>query len=102
MKCSDKIVIHADPEVKEIIPMFLKHREEDLKTIAEALKTNDFESMRRLGHQMKGAGEGYGFDGITKIGADLEAYAKEGNADGVQKTVNDLSDYLQRLVIIDE
>ena|SRR3989338_4187854 len=102
MKNPDKIVIHVDPEIKEIIPLFLKHREEDLNAIAQALKTNDFESARRLGHQMKGAGGGYGFEGITKIGADLEVRAKEGDSAGVQKALDDLSDYLQRLVIIDE
>lgn len=102
MKCPDKIVIHADPEIKEIIPAFLEHRKEDLITIAKLLETNDFQSVQRLGHQMKGAGEGYGFDGITKIGADLEARAKEADAGGVRKALEDLGDYLRRLVILDE
>ena len=102
MENSEKIMIRIDPEIKEIIPLFLKHREEDLNTIAQALKTNDFETVRRLGHQMKGAGGGYGFDGITTIGADLEACAKKSDVDGAQKAVHDLSVYLKRLVIIDE
>ncbi len=102
MAGQDKIVIHIDPEVKEIVPTFLKHRHEDIEKISEAVKRSDFESVRRLGHQMKGAGGGYGFDGITKIGADLEACAKENNAGGILAALHELSDYLERLVVVDE
>ncbi len=101
MPSSDKIIIHADPEIKEIIPMFLENRRKDVEAIGEALKKKNLEAVRRLGHQMKGAGGGYGFDGISKIGADLEVCAMQADAKGAQKALRELEDYLRRVVVVD-
>ena len=74
---ADKVVIHADPEIADLIPKFLDNRQKDINLIESALEKNDFDAIRMLGHSMKGAGGGYGFDGVTEIGKNLEEAAKE-------------------------
>ena len=99
---SERIVIHGDPEMKELIENFLKNRCQDILQIHQAVETKDFETVRTLGHSMKGSGSGYGFDQVTIIGAHLEEYAKIRNAEDIHKSVDELQSYLDRVEVLYE
>jgi len=99
---SDRIVVQVDPEIEEIVPIFLQNRHDDVESIMKALQQDDFETIRILGHSMKGAGGGYGFDDITDIGHYLEQAAKERNSEMVRKHVEYLAAYLERVVVVCE
>ena len=96
----EKVVVHVDSDIEELIPGFLANRQDDIKSILGALEQNDYETVKILGHSMKGAGGGYGFDEITEIGRFLELAAKEGDAQEIKLKTNDLSDYLERIEIV--
>ncbi|HHT9136727.1 MAG TPA: Hpt domain-containing protein [Candidatus Wunengus sp. YC60] len=98
----EKIVVHIDPDLKNLIPGFLQHKRDDIKTILEALAKNDYETVRVLGHSMKGAGAGYGFDAISTIGLSIEQAAKGKNSLEIQKQVDKLTTYLGCVEIIYE
>ena len=97
---SGKILVRVDPYLADLIPGFLDNRRKDIAAMQEALKQGDFETVRLLGHSMKGAGGGYGFDAITDIGAALEHAAKDKNPDGVRKGLCDLAAYLDRVEVV--
>jgi len=98
-RAEEKIRVRVDPDLADLIPGFLDNRRKDLATIQEALDRNDFETVRVLGHSMKGAGGGYGFDAITDIGAALEEAAKDRQPDGIRRGLRDLADYLDRVEV---
>ena len=95
-----KLVIHADPEIADLIPRFLENRNKDIEAIRGALSTEDFDAIRILGHSMKGAGGGYGFQGITEIGKVLEDAAKIKDAQTIRKGIEDLTIYLNSVEVI--
>lgn len=99
---SGKIVVKVDPDIQELIPEFLKNRNEDVAKIFSALKTNNFRTIETVGHQMKGSGGGYGFQRLSEIGASLESEAKNENSEKVWDLTTQLSDYLKRLEIVFE
>ena len=99
---TDRFVVQVDPEIEEIVPIFLQNRLNDIDSIVIALRQGDFETIRILGHGMRGAGGGYGFDGITDIGQFLEQAAKEQNSEMVRKQVECLADYLERVEVVCE
>ena len=101
-RSSGRIVVQIDPEIEEIVPIFLQNRLDDVGSINEALQQGDFETIRILGHSMKGAGGGYGFDSITEVGQYLEQAAKEKNFKMVRKQVEYLAAYLERVVVVCE
>ena len=72
----------------------------DIDKLRNALKAGDFETIRIAGHSMKGAGGGYGFDEITRIGAQIETAAQASDATGVTGGVAALEDYLNRVDIV--
>ena len=96
------ITVVVDPEIKDIIPIFLENRHGDVKTVLEALDHSDYEAIRILGHSLQGAGGGYGFSAITEIGRSLNEAAKERNAEEIRELVEELSSYLERLNVVYE
>lgn len=92
---SEKIVVHVDEDIADLIPGFLKNRRRDVETLVEALQQNDYESIRILGHSMKGTGGGYGFGAITDIGRLLEQAAKDRDAIEIRKQIETLANYLE-------
>ncbi|MEN9579192.1 MAG: hypothetical protein RJA70_2201, partial [Pseudomonadota bacterium] len=66
----------TSPMLAAQIPAFLEHRREDVLTMLAALNQGDFETVARLGHDMKGSGASFGFQAITDIGAALEHEAR--------------------------
>jgi len=95
-----RVVVHIDPDIEDLIPGFLENRQKDITTVTEALRTEDYETIQRMGHTMKGAGGGYGFDEITDIGSRMEAAAQDKDNDAILRQVRALSDYLEHVVIV--
>lgn len=95
-----KIVIHADIDLEDLIPGFLENRRKDIVEIESLLAANDYETIQRLGHSMKGAGGGYGFDEITDIGMHIEQAAKEKNSADIRIQIKKLSSYLDCVEVV--
>ncbi|MFQ5715682.1 MAG: Hpt domain-containing protein [Nitrospinales bacterium] len=101
-KPGETIVVRIDPDLKELIPNYLNNRQKDMQAVLAALNKKDFETIRNLGHSMKGSGGGYGFDAISQIGCDLEQAAREGKSEGIMKSIDELGSYLDRVEVVSE
>jgi len=95
-----KIIIHADIDLEDLIPGFLENRRKDIIEIERLLASDDYETIQRLGHSMKGSGGGYGFDEITNIGMHIEQAAKEKNAAWIHIQLEALSRYLDCVEVV--
>lgn len=95
-----KILARIDSDLQELIPKYLENRSMDIEAIEEGLRMADYNLIRRLAHRMKGSGGGYGFEGITVIGAAMEQAALKNDADEIVRQVQALKDYLNRVEII--
>jgi len=102
LKQEEPIVVHVDPEIADLVPGFLENRRKDTNAIGEAVTRGDFETVRILGHSMKGAGGSYGFDAITDIGKSLEQAAMAKDSDVIKKSVQELSTYLDCVEVVYE
>lgn len=96
----ERLIVRADPGLRELIPRYLANRRLDVAEIRRALETGDYETIRMIGHRMKGNGAGYGFDRLTELGGVLERAALSGDADAILACVVDLADYLERVEVI--
>jgi HPt (histidine-containing phosphotransfer) domain-containing protein len=96
----ERVIINADPDLEDLIPGFLEHRRHDILSLRTALEQGDYETMRILGHGMKGFGKSYGFVDITEIGARLEQAAKERAAEKAAQCVDELAAYLDRVHVV--
>ncbi len=96
----EKIIIHGDPDLEDLIPGFLENRRNDVDKLRSCIDSGDFEAIRVLGHSMKGAGGGYGFDAITEYGASIEAAAKGEDTASLAATTEALESYLERVEVV--
>jgi HPt (histidine-containing phosphotransfer) domain-containing protein len=95
----DKIMVTVDADLEDLIPGFLENRAKELETLRAALRDGNFQSLQSIGHSMKGVGGGYGFDGITDIGRDLENTAKLQDLEGISALIEKYADYLERIEV---
>lgn len=98
----DKIIVHIDTDLEDLVPGFLKNRQKDLEMLEKVIQENDFESLSSIGHNLKGVGGGYGFLEITEIGAAIEESAKAANLEVASENIKKLSYYLSHLEVIYE
>ena len=96
----EKVIVHVDPDLEDLIPGYLQNRKGDIQAIREALDAEDFVMIRRLSHSMKGSGGGYGFQDIAELARSMEEAAKERNEDEIRQLTGSLSNDLERVEVI--
>lgn len=95
----DHIYVHIDEDLEDLIPGYLSNRTKDIKTINKALSEENFETIRIIGHSMKGNGSGYGFDYISITGYNIEEAAKNKDKTKIELQLDLLQSYLNKVVI---
>ena len=66
-----------DPEDAELIEYFISVLPERVDSIVAAFTNDDFESLQRVAHQLKGAAPGYGFPSIGSEAGKLEQQLRD-------------------------
>jgi signal transduction histidine kinase/CheY-like chemotaxis protein/HPt (histidine-containing phosphotransfer) domain-containing protein len=61
-----------DPDLLEIVRQFVRDLPDRSSAILRAVQTSDRETLKRLAHQLRGAGGSYGFQEITDAAASVE------------------------------
>jgi PAS domain S-box-containing protein len=95
-----RIRITPPKEIEDMVPRYLANVRRDLDEVLADVDSNDCKIARRVGHQLKGSGEGYGFPEITRAGAALELAAEEANEAEIRKQILTLAAYLDRVEIV--
>jgi CheY-like chemotaxis protein/HPt (histidine-containing phosphotransfer) domain-containing protein len=93
-------VVRVDPDLSDLIPGFIARKREDVATLSTAAAQNDYETLSKIGHRLKGEGGSYGFDAISEIGSAIEQAAKSRDLAGVRRGAGELSTYLESVEII--
>jgi PAS domain S-box-containing protein len=92
-----RVRVRVDSGLAELVPGFLENRRRDVEAIAAALALADYETVRILGHNMKGSGAGYGLNRISEIGASLEQAAGRREPEEIRARAAELARYLDNL-----
>jgi Hpt domain len=97
---TDRIAVTIDPDLAELVPGFLNNRRRDVDKLTTLLEAGNFADIRMIGHSMKGAGGGYGFDPITDIGDIIERAALAADSAVIRASIERLADYLARVDVV--
>jgi signal transduction histidine kinase/CheY-like chemotaxis protein/HPt (histidine-containing phosphotransfer) domain-containing protein len=90
-----KIHVTVPESIEDLVPGYIDKRREDLPKFTEALASGDYDTIRRLGHNLKGSGASYGFQGLTDIGAAIESSAQAHYGPAIRAKVEELTRYLE-------
>jgi len=89
-----KLDFVVDAGLAAIVPKFLDNVRRNSATIAAALAGSDFDTIRSLGHNMKGTGTSFGLPQISEMGDKLERAAKLQETDSIRNVNADLVHFL--------
>jgi HPt (histidine-containing phosphotransfer) domain-containing protein len=92
-------VVWLEKDLEQLVTRFLQRKEGELARLREAVSNADFETIRRLGHDLKGAGEGFGFPELSILGAKFELAAKVADAELIAVHIATMERYLKRLQV---
>lgn len=95
----ESLVVRIEAELAELIPTFLDNRRKDVEKLAELMAAADCAGVKKIGHNLKGCGGGYGFDRISDIGARIEACGASGDLSALPALRGELADYLDRVEV---
>lgn len=97
MKVPDKIFV--DEFLVDLIPNFIKNKIDDLAVLKSAIENNDFETVRKIGHNWKGVCSSYGFKYLGETGKQFEYLAENKDAASLRLLVESLPEYLKNVQI---
>lgn len=92
-------VFADDEDFAELLEMFVGSISEKSTELQSALQQRDFETIRVISHQLKGAGGGYGFAGLTEVAALVEHNASQTPDGQFADQFDALIDYLSRMAV---
>jgi HPt (histidine-containing phosphotransfer) domain-containing protein len=96
-----RVTVAVDPDLIDLIPDFLTRKHDDLETMRSALVSGDLATIAAVGHKIKGEGGSFGFDAMSDIGGALEVCGKKGDRDSANQLVADLSEYLEKIEVVE-
>lgn len=94
------IVVEIEAWVAHLVPRFLENRAKDVTDLRAAIADRDFDLIRELGHNLKGAAGGYGFTDLGELGVRLEAAAADRSLDSAAACADALATYVKRVKVV--
>jgi CheY-like chemotaxis protein len=95
-----KIRVTPPQEIEELVPKYLANVRRYMEEILAGVESKDCNIARRLGHQFKGSGNGYGFPEIARSGAAIETAAIAQDEDEIRRQLMALAAYLNRVEVV--
>jgi signal transduction histidine kinase/CheY-like chemotaxis protein/HPt (histidine-containing phosphotransfer) domain-containing protein len=92
-----KARINADLE--ELIPSLFEEIEKELENINNALKNDQYDTLKMLGHGFKGATANYGLNDLSEIFKSMETGAKRENKVMIMYEINRIENYIANVEI---
>lgn len=66
-------LLAADPDMRDLVAEFVDELPARIESARQALQAADWALLKRISHQLKGAGGSYGYPEITTLAATMEA-----------------------------
>src|SRR6185312_3120723 len=79
----------------DLLPQYFALCRRDLEHIRKALKDENLNDIRLIGHNLKGSGGAYGFPELTGIGLAIETAAKTGDRETLERQIEEFANFLR-------
>ena len=91
--------VQVDSELKEILPTFLKNRENDCHQLKELIEAGNLAGVKKIGHKVSGSSGGYGFKELGEIAKNIELAAESGDQEKASKLIESFVNYVQTIEV---
>lgn len=87
--------IEVDPEISDLIPLFLSARCKDVDELESLSEKHDFEEMAKICHTIKGIARPYGFPSLESLAIEMEKECKNHNSDGASELLVKMQEFMR-------
>lgn len=77
-----------DPDLKELIPDYLEKRRAEVREFRKLLEENDFTTLQKSGHKLRGSAGSYGFPVLSEVGKELEEGSRDKDYQRAKKALS--------------
>jgi PAS domain S-box-containing protein len=92
---SARITVTAPEGFEDLSRDYLARRKDGMRSLRDWLDRGDYDSVRRMAHDVKGTGAGYGFAPLTNVARSLEQAAATHDLVRMQSALNSMDAYLE-------
>jgi CheY-like chemotaxis protein len=93
-------LIRIPTGLEQLAPRYLTDRIAEVPVMLRLVESGSLERLSVLAHNMKGTGTAYGFPDLTRLGAALEAAAKQADQETARARIIELEQYLSRVKLV--
>ena len=94
-----KYPVTVDQELEPVMGRYLELRRAGLAALREALAAADFETVRRLGHTLKGSAGSFGLPRLAELGTAIENAGRRGDAAAAGRLADAVGEYIYNVDI---
>jgi two-component system sensor histidine kinase/response regulator len=91
----DDSVIRIEPDIVDLVPMFIENSLNQIQKARFWLEHQDWDSLIRMGHSLKGSGASFGFQKASGFGKQLETLAIQHDDPAFRDTLEQLEHFLR-------
>jgi two-component system sensor histidine kinase/response regulator len=95
----ERIVVKVEKSLRDITPSFLAMKAKDISVARAAVEQLEFQSVRRVGHDLKGEGRAYGFENLSELGEALEDAALRQDSVSALRLITQLSAFFEQVEV---
>ena len=92
--------IQIHPALISLLPGYLGRRREEIQKIPELVKTQNYASLRDIGHRLIGNASTYGFIKLSKVGSELEEAALAQNERKILQILTDFENCVNHIEML--
>ncbi len=85
----------VDSDIYDLIPGFCESRKKDIQNLYSLLTSNDFNSIVKISHTIKGIARPYGFPTLEVLIIQLENAAKKSDRKNCSEILENISTYFK-------
>ena len=86
-----------DPDYTDILNVFVEGVPQRIQSLKKMYEGQQIAELECLAHQLKGAGGGYGFPGVSETATNLESACQSSDLEAISARLDELTAYLSRI-----
>jgi HPt (histidine-containing phosphotransfer) domain-containing protein len=93
------ILYKINQELKEIVPPFIKTREDDIELLNNFFAEKNFEELKSIGHKIKGTSGSYEFMELSSLGEKIEQAASTKDIKALEELILEYEKHVKQIEV---
>ncbi|MFP4498639.1 MAG: response regulator [Vulcanimicrobiota bacterium] len=89
----EELLGRIDPDIVELLPHYIENVKETIRGMKKSLASQNYGSLRRKAHNLKGTGSSFGLNKISLLGEKLEIAVDRNDIEEARNLVKNLEEY---------